>query len=684
MTDARGRVRVFWPRLWALRHEIELLTGLTPVFMGRADAIAGWGHKPTADYARRFAAKRGLPYIALEDGFLRSIKPGRGMRPASMVIDRSGIYYDARVPSDLETTLAAGAFDDAELRTAHDSIALLRRHRISKYNHAPADAFSGLRDGFVLAVDQTVGDASIEGALCDAESFRAMLDAAIAGAAGREVVAKVHPDALGGGKTGHLSGLAAGRPVTLIASNANPWPLIERASEVHVVSSQLGFEALMVGKPVMCHGLPFYAGWGATSDTQQSERRAAKRNVEEIFAAAYLRYARYFDLWTRQSIDCATSIDQLRFVRDRYLGNTQTIVAFGITPWKRKPLQKLLDGPAPPIQFARDVESAIARAKATGAQVLSWGKNANRAAPRVRGEGLPLVSAEDGFLRSVGLGAVFTPAMSFTLDSSGIYYDPSRASDLETLFQTFNVPPDLLARASALRRAIVASRVTKYNTGADALDFVAPAGRETVLVVGQVADDEAVKAASPLAYLQEPIGQGGANLKLLREARRRNPHAFLVYKPHPDVETVGRHGRIDDAAALKLADAVTRTPSMPALFEIVDKLEVLTSLAGFEALLRGLPVAVHGQPFYAGWGLTTDLSPPPRRTRVLVLDELVAIALIVYPRYLDPVSGLPCPVEVVLRRFEEQRRDSSGHARKSVGSALARARHAWGRRFGRG
>jgi capsular polysaccharide export protein len=681
--DSPGKVRVFWPRLLALREEIELLTGLTPVFMGRADAVAGWGHKPTADYARRFAEKRGLRYIALEDGFLRSIKPGRGMRPASMVIDRGGIYYDARVPSDLEIMLATGTFGEAELRTARDAIALLRRHRISKYNHAPADGVSGSRDGFVLVVDQTSGDASIEGGLCGAESFRAMLDGAIAGAAGREVVAKIHPDALGGGKIGHLAELAKDKPVTLIASNANPWPLIERASEVHVVSSQLGFEALMAGKTVVCRGLPFYAGWGATADTQQSDRRTAKRSVEEIFAAAYLRYARYFDLWTRTPVDCATSIDQLRFLRDRYLGNSRTIVAFGITPWKRKPLQKLLEGPAPAIQFARDLESAIAKAKAANAQILAWGKHANRAAPRIRGEGLPLISAEDGFLRSVGLGAVFTPAMSFTLDSSGIYYDPSRASDLETLLQTFDVPPELLARASALRKSIVASRVTKYNTGADALDFAAPAGRDIVLVAGQVADDEAVRAASPVAYLQEPLEHGGANLKLLREARRRNPDAFLVYKPHPDVEAVGRRGRIDDAEARRFADAITRIPSMPALFEIAGRLEVLTSLAGFEALMRGIPVAVHGQPFYAGWGLTTDLNPPPRRTRVLALDELAAIALIAFPRYLDPVSGLLCPVEVVLRRFEEQRRAAGGQARMSAGSALARARHAWGRRFGR-
>jgi capsular polysaccharide export protein len=35
---------------------------------GNIRAVGGWGHKPTADKARRFARKNNLPYIAQEDG----------------------------------------------------------------------------------------------------------------------------------------------------------------------------------------------------------------------------------------------------------------------------------------------------------------------------------------------------------------------------------------------------------------------------------------------------------------------------------------------------------------------------------------------------------------------------------------------------------------------------------------
>lgn len=51
-------------------------------------AVAGWGHKPTADRARRYAAAHDLPYIAVEDGFLRSLCLGcESAAPLSLVVD---------------------------------------------------------------------------------------------------------------------------------------------------------------------------------------------------------------------------------------------------------------------------------------------------------------------------------------------------------------------------------------------------------------------------------------------------------------------------------------------------------------------------------------------------------------------------------------------------------------------
>ena len=142
------------------------------------------------------------------------------------------------------------------------------------------------------------------------------------------------------------------------------------------------------------------------------------------------------------------------------------------------------------------------------------------------------------------------------------------------------------------------------------------------------------------------------NLDLLRRVRDAEPDAHILYKPHPDVEAGHRAGHLADAELLSLADRVVRDLSIPTLLAGVDAVHTLTSLCGFEALLRGVPVTAWGQPFYAGWGLTDDRGPRvSRRTRRLALDELVAGALILYPCYVDPATGRACQAEDVVRRL---------------------------------
>ena len=226
---------------------------------------------------------------------------------------------------------------------------------------------------------------------------------------------------------------------------------------------------------------------------------------------------------------------------------------------------------------------------------------------------------------------------------TGIHYDPRWPSDLEQLLDAHPFGDRLLLRSAALIQTLIRNGITKYGAEpGSAIDL--PRTRHRVLVIGQVEDDLSVR-------------QGGAgiagNLDLLRRVRAAEPDGFIVYKPHPDVAAGLRKGRIPDHDALRLADRIVTGGDLAPLLMQIDAVHVLTSLAGFEALLRGCEVSVHGQPFYAGWGLTTDLAPPlayPRRRRRLTLEQLVAGALILYPRYLDPVTALPCPPEVLVAR----------------------------------
>ena len=143
-----------------------------------------------------------------------------------------------------------------------------------------------------------------------------------------------------------------------------------------------------------------------------------------------------------------------------------------------------------------------------------------------------------------------------------------------------------------------------------------------------------------------------SNLELLKRVREQAPDAYILYKPHPDVLAGHRRGAIGERACLEYADEIVGDAPIASLIAMVDEVHVNTSLAGFEALLRGKRVTTYGVPFYAGWGLTRDLGPvPSRRTARRTIDELVAATLLIYPRYLDPVTGLPCPAEIVVARL---------------------------------
>ena len=83
------------------------------------EAVLGWGMKPTAAAGRRWAQKNGRPYVALEDGFLRSVGIGEaGATSLSLIVDDLGVYYDATRPSRLEHLIqTAGDWCDASMIT---------------------------------------------------------------------------------------------------------------------------------------------------------------------------------------------------------------------------------------------------------------------------------------------------------------------------------------------------------------------------------------------------------------------------------------------------------------------------------------------------------------------------------------------------------------------------------------
>jgi capsular polysaccharide export protein len=599
---------------------------------GQGDTVAVWGHSPTAARGEAVSALRDARIVRIEDAFLRSIHPGRAETPAGLLIDPVGVHYDPSGPSRIEQILAGEPLDDtAILQRAHWGMARWNRLKLSKYNnfsesaHLPAP-------GYVLIIDQKPGDAAIRHGGAGAATFREMLNAAVDDFPHARIVIKLHPAAEG---RHHFREMDFGPRVTFLDAPISPAALLEGASAVYTVSSQMGFEAILAGHRPRVFGRPFYAGWGLSEDNQPIPRRGRKLSRAQLFAAAMILAPTWYDPCRDRLCSYEDAVDlmeaRLRVWREDSAGH----VAVGMKRWKRRVLCDFF-GQSRPLKFAATPGRAIALSRETGRGLLVWGSV--DPAP----EGLPLRRVEDGFLRSRGLGARLVPPLSLIADDLGMHYDPARESRLERLIAA-PCPPDSLQRAERLVGRLIAAGLSKYNTGSEMTEPLRPGHR--ILVPGQVENDASVLLG---------CGSVRTNLALLEACRAANPDAVLVYKPHPDVEAGLRPGRLTESQVMAHADHLALEADPATLIAQVDEVWTLTSLLGFEALLRGKKVTCLGQPFYAGWGLTHDLMPPiARRSARPTLAQLVHAALIGYPRYLDPVSGLPCPVEVVIERLAQ-------------------------------
>ncbi|WP_428265138.1 capsular polysaccharide biosynthesis protein [Haliangium sp.] len=669
-----GRVAVFTGGLSRIPHLDALLGAHEVVTRPRArdasglDAVIGWGNKPTIATARAYARRHGLAFWRAEDGFLRSIGLGRdGAPPLSIVLDDRGIYYDARTQSRLETLLAGDteSLDQpALINRARRAMARIVSYRLSKYNNTDPRPFHLPDSGRarVLVVDQTAGDLSIEHGLAGVNTFARMLEAALREHPDADILVKTHPDVVAGHRRGCVPATLNARRVTLIAGSINPIELLTRVDRVYAVTSQLGFEALLAGTPVTTFGAPFYAGWGLTDDRRPMPRPRSPRSLEQLFAAAYLLYARYLDPETGRPGQLEDVIDHLARQREIFAANQGAIFCVGFRAWKHGYVRAYLRCPGNRIQFVRDAAHARTRGFDAQAKVVAWGQRAGADVEALAAEhGVPIWRMEDGFLRSVGLGSDLVTPASLVVDRHGVYYDPRTPSDLELILENGAFSPDELARARALRETMVREGLSKYNVGHHHLT-PAPPGARVVLVPGQVEDDASIQLGCPGIRRNED---------LIRAARAAAPDAFLIYKPHPDVVAGNRQGAVDADVLASLCDRVELDAAIADCLGMAHEVHTLTSLVGFEALLRGLPVVVHGQPFYSGWGLTEDHNPLARRRRRLTLDELVAGTLIRYPRYLHPTTRAFTTPEAVLTLLRLER---------SKAGAATRLRTPWARR----
>lgn len=645
--DAPGkpaRPFAFTGGFWQSRRVNRILTlaGLSPrLGLPRCgDEVLVWGRTKNAWRGRAIAARMQANVVTVEDAFLRSVLTGRtGEAPTGLIIDRQGVYFDSTCPSDLETLL-----NEADLRAdgldtrSRDGIALMRNLDLSKYNAFDPSLPVG-HDDFVLVIDQTAGDASIRLGGAGPETFHAMLAAARRENPGKTILIKSHPEVTGHYRRGHFNTSDRDGRTHLLTSPVSPWRLFEGARRVYCVTSLMGVEAILAGHRPRVFGRAFYSGWGLSDDELPPERRQRRLTADELFAGAFLLYPTWYDPYRDALCDFETAATGLAARARAHREDCHGYAAMGMRLWKRPHLRRFFAAAGRKLSFEDDG----ARAVASGKPGIVW---ASKETPSLHAayadKARPLLRLEDGFLRSKGLGAELVPPLSLVVDRQGIYFDPTRPSDLEQILKGADtLQAGQLARAARLRASIVDLGLSKYNTG----DAIGPPDddRRRILVPGQVEDDASILTGTDRVR---------TNLALLQAVRAENPDAFIAYKPHPDVEAGLRQGDIPPDDVARLADTVWRKSDAATAIMAVDEVWTMTSLMGFEALMRGRKVITFGVPFYAGWGLTEDRGVvPDRRAASVSLDALVHAVLIDYPRYYDPLTRLACPPEVAVMRL---------------------------------
>ncbi|EIX7826772.1 capsular polysaccharide biosynthesis protein, partial [Campylobacter jejuni] len=614
------------------------------------DLFFGWGRKKSGLKAMNLAKKYKAKFILLEDGFIRSLNLGVENSPSfSMVKDDIGIYYDATAPSKLENLLNTYEFKDEEIKQAKKVIELIKKYKISKYNNnldIPDDYFQK-DEKRVLIITQTANDASLEFGL--AKDFKTvdMIKDAIKENPDSKIYIKIHPDVLSGKKQSDLDINSLPKECILITENFNPIALLEFFDKVYTKTSGMGFEALMQGCECVCYGMPFYAGWGLTKDKLECKRRMQKRSLEEVFYAAYILYSEYFNPYLNQKSNIFDTIQTLAKYKDIEKANSNRLFMLGFTLWKRYFIRPFFKAKDNKIIFLNSLKSLARYKLKENDKFFIWGKRIDYNAlkttliKKAQDENLlhfiPKISlVEDGFIRSISLGSDLTRPFSLNVDDKGLYIDPNKASKLEELLQNEIFDENMLNRAKNIIKILLENRFSKYNgLKHENLKINAKIGQKIILIPAQVEDDVSMILG----------GFGLSTLDLLKEVRAKNQDAYIIFKPHPDVLSGNRVGLKDETLILEFCDEIVKDCSIDSAIKIADEIHTITSTSGFDALLRAKKVFTYGMPFYAGWDLTKDKYRCERRTRKLSLEELVAGALIIYPRYINPKTKTLCEIE---------------------------------------
>lgn len=585
------------------------------------NTVFGWGRKKSGIEAENVSKEHNKNLVLLEDGFIRSFFP-KSKFQYSLFCDSKGIYYDSTNPSEFEEKLSNFKLNKEEEIVAQTTLDLLKKEKISKFN-SWAISLPIMKKGIVLVIDQVEDDMSLKYGQSNLSTFE-LINIAIEENPEKEVFVKLHPNSKT--KKEHII-------CGVIDDNVNPLELLEVSDKVYVRTSQLGFEALLLGKEVICFGIPFYSHLGLTEDrvfSQEVKDRRKEKSLLEVFWFAYNKFPHFINRENKQS-NLKETINEIVELR-KSIGRTgNKAYVFGFSFRKFLILKKFLQNEVNLIfipRFNFHIEVFVAKSLGLSEKdtIISWGTYRKKQLISLKAK---IVRVEDGFIRSKGLGSALTSPLSLVFDDVGIYFDATRSSRLEKIINSISLSSEEKEFTKNIINKINESKVSKYGN-----IFTKKINIETtktiILVPGQVPSD------SSLAF--GAIDDIKTNTQLILKVREENPDAFIIYKQHPDIVMGKRDAEKNELETIEsFADLIVLEGDIIDLIEKADEIHTITSTTGFEGLLRGKKVVCYGAPFYSGYGFTEDKAYGDylkrRKRKDLSFEEFIYGILIGYPSY---------------------------------------------------
>jgi hypothetical protein len=277
---------------------------------------------------------------------------------------------------------------------------------------------------------------------------------------------------------------------------------------------------------------------------------------------------------------------------------------------------------------------------------VQWGNKPSKSKTRLRNlmrkfGKVPYV-IEDGFIRSVEIGLSGEPGLSLSLCGDTAYYDASRISNVEkTLSSDFTLSSEQEEYSRKIISKIRTNKISKYNSSPLLPIQIGRVGVKKVLVLDQRFGDVSVSSA---------MADGNSFKRMLLDAIRDNPSADIIIKRHPDAIKGGMStyfssqnaGFVSQVENVHLVDYDVHPHQ---LIDICDKVYVVSSGAGMEALLYGKEVYCYGVPFYSNWGVTIDQIELDRRKKTRTVEEIFYVSYIMFSRYYSPSLNRTCSID---------------------------------------